>query len=231
MSDDRADDETSVLPIVAVPAAPRPAPTAAAPPPPLPPAPAPAPPAPAPAPPVAPGFQPPGQAYLPPAVMPPLYQPYRQPFPPAVGRVVFAGVVLLMFGVAGTVSGTTGAIFANALRRLFDQALRDQGIRIEQGALINVVTGFFVVLLLLGVLHIVAASGVLSHRSWGRVLGILLCGLGVVSSALLLLRVGQAPGGAPRGVLAALALLLPYGVSLLSLLFAGAHFGQRRRRR
>jgi formate-dependent nitrite reductase membrane component NrfD len=163
--------------------------------------------------------------------MPPLYTPYRQPFPPTVGRVVFAGVVLLIFGVAGTVAGIAGAIFASALRRLFDQALRDQGIRVEQGALINVVAGFFVVLLLLGVLHIVAASGVLSHGNWGRVLGILLCGLGVALSALLLVRAGLAPpASAPRGVVAALALLLPYGVSLISLLFAGAHFGQRRRR-
>jgi hypothetical protein len=216
MTDDRSDDETSVLPIVVAPTPPRPAPIPAGPP---------AQPAPMPA------VESPGQAYPPPAVMPPLYQPYRQPFPPTVGRVVFAGVVLLVFGVAGTVAGTTGAIFANALRRLFDQVLRDQGIRIEQGALINIVTGFFVVLLLLGVLHIVAASGVLSHRNWGRVLGILLCLLGVALSALLLLRVGQGPAAAPRAAVAALALLLPYGVSLPSLLFAGAHFGQRRRRR
>lgn len=170
-----------------------------------------------------------------PRAMPPLYpvapQPAPQRVPVTVGRVVFAAVVLLVFGAVEAFGGTLGAVFAGSLRRVFDQALRGEGVRIEPTAVLSVVTGFFVVLLLLGVLHVAAAIGVLAHRTWGRVLGVLLATLGAASSALLLLRAIEPHAGRVSSVVAVLAVLVPYLITLLALLFAGDHFRQHHRRR
>lgn len=62
-----------------------------------------------------------------------------------VGRVVFAGVVLLLFGAVEALGGALGAVFAASLRKAFDQALRSIDVRIEQTALPTVVAGAFLV--------------------------------------------------------------------------------------
>lgn len=163
--------------------------------------------------------------------MPPLYPVARQQFVVTVARVVFGAVVLLVFGAVEALGGTVGAVFAGSLRRIFDQALRGEGVRIEQGSLLSVVTGFFIVLLLLGVLHLAAAIGMLAHRTWGRFLGFLLATLGTASAGLLLVRAIEPHAGRQMSVIAVLAVLLPYLVTLLALLFPGGHFRQRYSRR
>jgi hypothetical protein len=168
--------------------------------------------------------------YLQPLV-PPLYPVAPQRIQVTVGRVVFAAVVLLVFGAVEALGGTLGAVFAGSMRRVFDQALRGEGVRIEPTAVVSVVTGFFVVMLLLGVLHVAAAIGVLVHRTWGRVLGAMLAALGTTSAAFLLVRVIEPHAGRVSGVVAVLAVLVPYVITLLALLFAGDHFRQQKQRR
>jgi hypothetical protein len=210
------DDETTVYPVVVPPARPIEPPQAIRPPPPV-------------EPPLVAG---PGLLvqYLPPAV-PTLYPVAPQRIPVTVGRVVFAAVVLLVFGAVEAFGGTLGTVFAGSMRRVFDQALRGQGVRIEPTAVVSVVTGFFVVMLLLGVLHVAAAIGVLVHRTWGRVLGAMLAALGTTSAAFLLVRVIEPHAGRVSGVVAVLAVLVPYVITLLALLFAGDHFRQQKQRR
>lgn len=161
------------------------------------------------------------------AVSPPAYPAYRRPAHSTVARVVFAGVVLLVFGATEALAGSAGAIMAGSLRRLIDQALRGQGIRIESGAVLSVVIGIFVVLLVVGILHIVASLGVLSHRNWGRVLGLLLSLVGTLLGAYLVVRVLQ--GESPRvgSLLAPLSVLIPYLVCLAALISPGDHFRRR----
>jgi hypothetical protein len=166
-----------------------------------------------------------------PRAMPPLYPVSPQSVQVTVGRVVFAAVVLLVFGAVEAFGGTLGAVFAGSLRRVFDQALRGEGVRIEPTAVLSVVTGFFVVLLLLGVLHVAAAIGVLAHRTWGRVLGVMFATLGTASSALLLVRAIEPHAGRVSSVVAVLAVFVPYLITFLALLFAGDHFRQHHRRR
>jgi len=141
---------------------------------------------------------------------------------------VFAAVVLLVFGVAQLVGGALGTVFVASLRRAFGQALRDAGLRIEATALTSVLAAVFVVLLLVGVLHVVAAAGVLAHRNWGRVLGLLLGALGVLIGAILLYRAIDVRVVRAPLVLAAAGVLVPYTTAFAALLFPGRHFGRRR---
>ena len=172
-----------------------------------------------PAPDLAPGPPPPEFA-----APPNVYPAYRRPAYSTVGRVVFAGVVLLVFGAGQALAGSAGAVMAGSLRRLIDQTLRAQGIRIESGAVLSVVIGIFVVLLVLGILHVVASVGVLSHRNWGRVLGVLLSLAGTLVGVYLVVRVLQ--GDSPRvgSLLAPLSVLIPYLVCLAALISPGDHF-------
>jgi hypothetical protein len=173
--------------------------------------------------------QPPVVMAQPPVAEPPLYPTYVQPTYARAGygtaaRVVFAGVVLLVFGLAEALGGAAGAVIASSLRRVFDQLLRNEGLRIEAASLTSVLTAVFVTMLVLGILHIVAAGGVLAHRGWGRWLGVLLSLLGVVVGAWLVGRVFGAEVVRPASSLAPLAILVPYSISLLALLFPADHF-------
>jgi hypothetical protein len=210
------DDETTVYPVVVPPARPIEPPPAIKPPPSV-------------EPPLVAGPGLPVQ-YLQPLV-PPLYPVAPQRIQVTVGRVVFAAVVLLVFGAVEALGGTLGAVFAGSMRRVFDQALRGEGVRIEPTAVVSVVTGFFVIMLLLGVLNVAAAIGVLAHRTWGRVLGAMVATLGTTSAALLLVRVSEPHAGRVSGVVAVTAVLVPYVITLLALLFAGDHFRQQKQRR
>ena len=162
------------------------------------------------------------------AVSPPLYAPGRAARYETTGRAVFAAVVLLVFGAVEALGGALGAVFAAGIRRAFDQALRGAGIRIEANALPTVVAATFVVVLLVGVLHIAAAAGILSHRSWARALGVLLCAAGLALGAVLLYRTLDVRGMRLPTVVGELGLLVPYAVTLLALLFPGDHFRPRR---
>ena len=175
-------------------------------------------------------------AAMPPAAMPPFARGtatygYRHAGYGTTARVVFAGVVLLLFGAAWGLGGAAGAVFARNLRRVFDDVLRAEGIRVVPDALVSVITGIFVALLVVGVLHMAAAAGVFSHRTWGRVLGFVLCLVGVLAASFLLGRALSGDTARTAALTAALGLLVPYGVSLLALTFAGDHFRSQRRRR
>ena len=119
---------------------------------------------------------------------------------PRCGRVAFGAVLLIMLGVAETIAGTFGAIFATLCAACSTSCCATRAFGSSRAALISVVAGFFVVLLLLGVLHVVAAAGVLAHRRWGRWLGILLCAWAWSSATVLVWRFWcQAGAGGPRG--------------------------------
>ena len=178
------DEETSVYPVAQLPAQPMRS---------VAPAPAPGPPAMPPvSQPMAPTSMPqypPPVAMAPPSVMPPLYPAYRPTAYETSGRAALAAIILIIFGLAEAIGATFGAIFASTLRRVFDQLLRDQGVRVEAASLTGLLTAIFLTMLLLGVLQLLAAGGVLGHRRWGRSLGILLSLAGTVAGAWLVYRV------------------------------------------
>ena len=163
-------------------------------------------------------------AIAPPAVMPPIYPAYRPAPAPygTSGRVVFAGLVLLVFGLIELVGGAVGAVAASSLRAVWNQLLKGEGIRVDGASLIGVLTLAFLILLLLGVLHVVAAGGVFGHKGWGRVLGVLLSLVGAVAGAWLLYR--SLPINEGREIVAPLLVLVPYAIALLGLLFPRDHF-------
>jgi len=172
----------------------------------------------------APQYPPPTPTIVPPAVMPPLYPAYRPAPAPygTSGRAVFAGLVLLIFGLIEITGGAVGAVAASALRAALNQLLKSEGIRPDGASLIPLLTAAFLTILLLGVLHIVAAGGVFAHKRWARLLGILLSLIGTVAGAWLLYRVLPANEG--RELVAPLLVLIPYAISLLGLLFPRDHF-------
>jgi hypothetical protein len=172
----------------------------------------------------APQYPPTVPAVAPPAVMPPLYPAYRPAAAPygTSGRAVFAGLVLLIFGLIELVGGAAGAVAASSLRAVWNQLLKGEGIRVDGASLIGVLTLAFLILLLLGVLHIVAAGGVFGHKRWGRVLGVLLSVAGTVAGAWLLYR--SLPINDARELVGLLLILVPYAISLLGLLFPRDHF-------
>jgi hypothetical protein len=171
-----------------------------------------------------------------PVVMPAVSEPAYQPYPPAAharapygsaGRVVFAGVVLFLFGLSEALGGAVGAVAASSLRKLFDQLLRNEGLRIETAALTSLLTGIFVTMLVLGILHMIVAGGVFAHRGWGRWLGAILALLGSVLGAWLTFRVATDQGAHLSSYVAPVAILVPYLVTLLALLFPGDHFRRK----
>jgi hypothetical protein len=166
----------------------------------------------------------PAPAAAPPSVMPPLYPAYRPTPAPygTSGRAVFAGLVLLIFGLIEVVGGAAGAVAASSLRAVLNRLLKNDGITIDGGSLIGVLTLAFVLLLLLGVFHIVAAGGVFGHKRWGRVLGVLLSLFGTVAGAWLLYR--ALPISEARDLVGPLLVLVPYAICLLGLLFPRDHF-------
>jgi len=172
----------------------------------------------------APQYPPAAPVAAPPAVMPPLYPAYRPALAPygTSGRAVFAGLVLLIFGLFELVGGAAGAVAASSLRAALNRLLKSDGITVDGASLIGVLTLAFLIVLLLGLLHIVAAGGVFGHRRWGRVLGVLLSLAGTVVGAWLLFR--SLPIGEGRELVAPLLVLVPYAIGLLGLLFSRDHF-------
>jgi len=167
---------------------------------------------------------PPPAAMAPPTVVPPLYPAYRPAGYETSGRAALAAIVLIIFGLVEAIGATFGAIFASVLRRVFDQLLRDQNVRIEAASLTGLLTAIFLTMLLLGVLQIVAAGGVLGHRRWGRSLGILLSLAGTIAGAWLVYRVVVGDDARLATLTLPLLVLVPYLLSLLGLLFPGNHF-------
>ena len=164
--------------------------------------------------------------------MPPVVSPVYPQYPPVAygrapygtaGRVVFAGVVLFVFGLGEALGGAVGAVAAAALRKLFDQLLRNEGLRIEAASLTSLLTGVFVTVLVLGIVQMIVAGGVFAHRGWGRWLGIVLALIGTIVGAWLTYRV-TAGDGRVASYVAPLAILIPYAVTLLALLFPADHF-------
>jgi hypothetical protein len=168
-------------------------------------------------------------AAVPPAAMPPL-QPVYRPLavvPGTSGRVVLAGIVLMVFGIAEALGGAVGAVIANSLRRVFIDLLRNLGMRgvaDNAASVTSLLAGIFVTMLLLGILQIVASVGVLSHRSWGRWLGLLLSVVGIAIGAWLVYRVAQGATPRPSDYFAPVALQISYLITLLALLFPADHF-------
>jgi hypothetical protein len=167
---------------------------------------------------------PPPTAMAPPTAMPPLYPAFRPAGYETSGRAALAAIVLIVFGLSEAIGATFGAILASTLRRVFDQVLRDQGVRIESASLTGLLTATFLTMLLLGVLQLVAAGGVLGHRHWGRSLAILLSLAGTIGGAWLVYRVVVGDDARLATLTLPLLVLIPYLISLLGLLFPGNHF-------
>ena len=137
-----------------------------------------------------------------------------------------AAVILLIYGIPALIFGGLVTLVALSIGDEFTRQLRAQleaeGLAIDVGAMLRVVVVVFVIVLVLGLLHLVAAIGVFLHKSWGRLLGIVLGVLGVllgVLSVVPALGVGES-GSLVFGVL----LLLGYGLVVLGLLGGGSHF-------
>jgi hypothetical protein len=173
-------------------------------------------------PPVTPYYQ--AAAAPPPTAMAGLYPAYRPAPYETSGRAGLAALILIIFGLTEAIIATLGTIFASTLRRVFDQLLRDQTIRVEAATLTGLLTAVFLALLLFGVLQVIAAGGILGHKGWGRWLGVLLSLAGTAAGGWLVYRVVAAGEATIATLTLPLLFLIPYLVSVLGLLFPGRHF-------
>jgi hypothetical protein len=178
------------------------------------------------------GYAQPGQypyAQAPGAYAPPGY--YQQPVAgySTSALAAVAGVVLLVFGLIDLVGGFwllgQGAELRNLVGRI--TSLNVLGINVDREMMRAVLSPLPGVLMGLGVVELLVAVGVFAHKSWGRILGILIALLGIlVSIAAVTFSLALAPGASIQ-VIGSVVILLGYAFVFLALLAGGSHFRRR----
>ena len=173
-------------------------------------------------------WQQPGQPYG---------QPYAQPgYPPQAGYyqqeapygssalATIAGLLLLLLGLVDVIGGAFLFVNPQPLSSFVGRVQEiNVGIRLTRDSL----GAMPAVLLVMGVVELLSAIGVFGHKTWGRVLGILVALVGlVISIAAVALAMAIAPGSSVQVIVMAVA-LFSYALILLGLLFGGGHFRRR----
>jgi len=154
-------------------------------------------------------------------------QPAHWPAPyGSSGGAIVAAVILLIYGIPLLLFGGLVTLVAVSIGDAFTQQLRSQleaeGLAFDIEAMMRFVVLVFAIVFVLGLVHVVAAIGVLMHKGWGRLLGVVMATLGVLFGALTLapaLTVGE-----PGSLVFALLLVAGYGLVLLGLITGGSHF-------
>ena len=101
------------------------------------------------------------------------------------------------------------------------------GRQIDRDTLRSILSPTPAVLIILGLIQLLAGSGVLAHKGWGRGIGILFALLGLFAGIFALsLSLALAPGLSIPTIIAA-TLVAGYAFILLALLVGGKHFKRR----
>ncbi|MBA3778329.1 MAG: hypothetical protein H0X16_03310 [Chloroflexi bacterium] len=140
------------------------------------------------------------------------------------GKVTVAAAFLVVLGVLVTLVGLTSFAFGS----LFD----DAGGNFDPGmasAIQGAASAVGVLALLFGVLHLVGGLGSIARRNWGRFLGILVAGFGLLLWIVILVGSLTAPAaadqpGSPGFTFLALLLTVGYGFTIAALASAGRYF-------
>lgn len=146
--------------------------------------------------------------------------------------VTIAAIVLLVFGLLTTLIGALGV----AVGGFFEQALREarqQGAipgleEIDLAGVGDIIVVAFVIVLIIGILHLASAVGIFMHKQWARILGIVLAVLGTLIGVLGLVGGSSVAGGMDGSELAfPIAIAVGYGFSLFALIAGNNHFRRR----
>ncbi|HWH23921.1 MAG TPA: hypothetical protein VNW68_03395 [Candidatus Limnocylindria bacterium] len=155
---------------------------------------------------------------------------WREPAPPATSAIVVAAaIVLFLLGSIAAAAGVVGLVFgavADDLLARYAAELPDVDIGRLRAILAGPARGVMVVgfasILVIGLLHLVATIGLLLHRTWARVLGLVVGLFGVLLGAGgLALPIGREPFIASAVVLGC------YAFVVIALIVGGSHFARR----
>lgn len=146
--------------------------------------------------------------------------------------VTIAAIILLIFGLLTTLMGAlgvaVGGFFETALREARDQGAIPGLEEFDLSAIGDVIVVIFVIVLIIGILHLAAAIGIFLHKQWARVLGIVLAVLGLLLGLLGLVGASNAAAGMDGSELAfPIAMAVGYGFSLFALIAGSNHFRRR----
>lgn len=138
--------------------------------------------------------------------------------------VIGAVALLIIGGLLTVISALVIAVGAGgtALLEEIDPSLIGLG-----GAIATAIVVVFGILLVLGILHIVAAIGVFVHKSWARWTGVVLAVLGLMLGLLMLLGSTNAPTATSGDLIVVIVWLVAYGAALIGLVAGGEHFQPR----
>ena len=134
--------------------------------------------------------------------------------------VVLAAVFLLVAGFLSLVTGALFGVFGGLIAGL--ETVDGAGTGLF-GAAGGAVVVYGVAVMVWGILEIFAATGMLVHRGWGRVLGLAIGVIGLVFTGLAL--VSALGGGEPLASMGVnLVLVAGYGLTVLALVTGREHF-------
>lgn len=139
-------------------------------------------------------------------------------------------MILLIFGALLTFAGAVALLGGGIIDAYLPATSEGDVIR-------SVITAASIVVLIVGILQLASAIGILRHRSWARILGIvisaLLLALGIVGLLGSLGASATAPSpefasDASGGIGSGLVGVVAYGFVLLALVLGGRHFERQR---
>lgn len=140
--------------------------------------------------------------------------------------VVLAAIFLLVAGLLSLLTGALFGVLGGLVAGL--ESVDGAGTGLV-GAAGGAVVVYGVAVMAWGILEIFAATGMLVHRAWGRVLGLAIGVIGLAFTGLSL--VSALGGGEPLASMGVnLVLVAGYGLTVLGLVTGGDHFQRGRPR-
>lgn len=128
---------------------------------------------------------------------------------------LIAGIPLLLWGLAWTLLGLLAVALGGTTEGV-------RGLDAIGGA---TALWPYVLMVVVGVLHVVAGAFVWAHRAWARYLGLIFAALGTLLGLFLVAGAVGRPGtNQPFALEIALLVLVPYVITLAGLILGGAHF-------
>lgn len=141
-------------------------------------------------------------------------------------RVVAAGIVLLLFSLLPTLFGVIALLAGNTASAMNDLAtqFRSYGVDITAEQLRTALVVVGAVLTIFGVLGLLGGIGMLLHRTWGRILAILVALLGTLFGIVAVMGALNGNSGSGGSIIIPLVILVGYGFVLLAAATGGRHF-------
>jgi hypothetical protein len=141
---------------------------------------------------------------------------------------IIAGIPLLIYGLLVTMGGAALIVIKSFVDDVIRQASVDPSVAQSVRDAFVVVAA---IVLIIGILHVLAAIGIWAHKGWGRALGIMwgvlgtLIGLASLGARSTTTINGTTTSGAFGG---ALFILVPYGFVLIAMIIGGSQFHRKR---